>query len=216
MNNLRIVIFAKAPLPGLAKTRLIPALGEEAVALLARRMLLHTVHAALASDVGPVELCVAPDTDNPVWESLNLPSTVSISLQGEGDLGQRMSNVARRVINNGESVILIGTDCPALNASRLRQLAARLQDAKAVMLPTIDGGYVALGLSCFDDRVFDDIAWSTSKVAIQTIMRLIDLDLPFYIESKIHDIDEPGDLQWLPDSWGIEPGSTMDFHSVME
>ncbi len=216
MNKTRIVIFAKAPLPGLAKTRLIPALGEDGTALLARRMLLHTIHEALASDIGPVELCVTPDADNPVWKSLKLPDTVLITLQGDGDLGQRMSNAARRVINQGEPVILIGTDCPALNAKHLMKLAKRLQDARAVMLPTMDGGYVSLGLSCYDDRIFDDIAWSTNKVAKQTIMRLMDLNLAFYVGAKLHDIDEPGDLQCLPDGWGTELDPAMDFHSVME
>jgi hypothetical protein len=61
---LRIIIFAKAPQPGLAKTRLIPALGEQGAASLARVMLLNTLQAALQAEVGTVELCVTPAIDD--------------------------------------------------------------------------------------------------------------------------------------------------------
>jgi len=60
LTTTRIVIFAKAPVAGLAKTRLIPALGAETAARLARRMLLHTLHEASEAAVGQVELCVTP------------------------------------------------------------------------------------------------------------------------------------------------------------
>ena len=56
----RIIIFAKAPVPGFAKTRLIPALGEAGAAGLARQMLFDTLKEALAAGIGPVELCVWP------------------------------------------------------------------------------------------------------------------------------------------------------------
>ena len=70
MTTTRIVIFAKAPVAGLAKTRLIPALGAETAARLARRMLLHTLQEASAAAVGPVELCVTPHPSDPAWQGL--------------------------------------------------------------------------------------------------------------------------------------------------
>ena len=62
MKPARIIIFAKAPQPGLAKTRLIPALGAEGAAELAQLMLLHTVNEALAANIAIVELCVTPSS----------------------------------------------------------------------------------------------------------------------------------------------------------
>ena len=60
MTTTRIIVIAKAPVPGFAKTRLIPALGETGAARLAARMLQHTLATALAAGIGPVELCAAP------------------------------------------------------------------------------------------------------------------------------------------------------------
>ena len=67
MKPVRIVIIAKAPVPGLAKTRLIPALGAQGAALLARRMFEHSVRAALDARVGTVELCVTPGPQAWAW-----------------------------------------------------------------------------------------------------------------------------------------------------
>jgi glycosyltransferase A (GT-A) superfamily protein (DUF2064 family) len=99
----RIVIIAKAPQPGFAKTRLIAALGAQGAADLARRMLTHTVTEALAADVGTVELCVAPVGADPLWQSMpEIPDAVLWSEQGDGDLGQRMARAARRILSQGQ------------------------------------------------------------------------------------------------------------------
>ncbi|MDD2875278.1 MAG: glycosyltransferase, partial [Azoarcus sp.] len=90
MKPTRIIIFAKAPVAGYAKTRLIPALGAEGASRLARRMLAHTVGNALRANLGPVELCAAPSTVDPAWRELALPPELQWSEQGEGDLGARM------------------------------------------------------------------------------------------------------------------------------
>ncbi len=198
MKTVRVVIFAKAPLAGLAKTRLIPALGRQGAAELAQRLLRHTLREALAAQVGPVELCVTPSADHPIWPTLTLPGTVQLTNQGEGDLGERMARAARRVLGAGEAVLLIGTDCPQLDAPQLQQAANALQRAHATLLPAFDGGYVLLGLNQFDASVFSGIAWSTDSVASATLQRLEQLNWRVHIGPTLHDIDEPPDLQWLP------------------
>lgn len=198
MKPVRVVIFTKAPLAGLAKTRLIPALGQQGAAELAQRLLLHTLREALAAQVGPVELCVTPSGDHPVWQTLALPNSVPLTEQGEGDLGDRMARAARRVLDAGESVALIGTDCPQLDAAQLQQAANALQHAHATLLPAFDGGYVLLGLNQFDASVFSGIAWSTDSVARVTLQRLEKLNWQVHTGPTLHDIDEPPDLQWLP------------------
>ncbi len=197
----RIVIFAKAPLPGFAKTRLIPALGAQGAADLARRFLMHTLDAALAAQVGAVELCVSPAPANPVWQTLTVPTTVQWTDQGKGDLGERMARAARRTLDAGESVLLIGTDCPELDATQLQRAADALQRNDATLLPTHDGGYVLLGLNRFHPSLFSGIAWSSDSVAAETLDRLSALDWRVATHPTVHDIDEPGDLKWLPDSW---------------
>lgn len=201
MKPVRIVVFAKAPVAGFAKTRLIPALGPQGAADLARRLLLHTLHEALSSRVGPVELCVTPSLTDAVWQNLHLPQTVCLTDQGDGDLGARMAHAAKRVIAAGESVLLIGTDCPQLDATRLAQAALALQNTEATLAPAFDGGYVLLGLTRFDSSVFSEIAWSTDSVLAVTMDRLKQLDWRVKMLPTLHDIDEPSDLKNLPQAW---------------
>jgi rSAM/selenodomain-associated transferase 1 len=201
LTTTRIVIFAKAPVAGLAKTRLIPALGAEGAARLARRMLLHALREASTAAVGPVELCVTPHPSDPVWQGLNPLQGVCWTEQVEGDLGVRMADAARRASTVGEPVLLIGTDCPQLDAMHMRRATELLHDNDAVLYPTFDGGYVLLGLRRFDPRPFEQIPWSTADVADRTIERVRELGWSLTVGGMLHDIDEPIDLQWLPDGW---------------
>lgn len=197
MKPVRTVIFAKAPLPGFAKTRLIPALGAQGAADLARRMLLRAVQEAHGANLGPVELCVTPAPTEEVWRTLPLPAAVQWTEQGEGDLGARMARAAQRVLDCGEAVLLTGTDCPELKAAQLQQAASALQRCDATLVPAFDGGYVLLGLNRFHRSLFDGIAWSTDSVAAETVNRLKQLDWTLQSFPMLHDIDQPEDLKWL-------------------
>jgi uncharacterized protein len=201
VKPVRIVIFAKAPRPGFAKTRLIPALGAEGAAALAARLLAHTMEQALTAMLARVELCMTPAPDDPAWSCIGLPAGVICTAQGEGDLGARMARASRRVIATGESILLIGTDCPDLTADRLREAAAGLAHADAVMVPAIDGGYTLLGLSRFDSSIFEGIAWSTDSVASETRHRITALGWRLQEGAPLHDIDGARDLRFLPEGW---------------
>lgn len=201
MTLVRTVIFAKAPQPGFAKTRLIPALGQQGAAELAHRMLQYTVHQALAAAIGPVELCVTPGKDDPVWQNIKLPSTIVWSDQGSGDLGERLARTSQRVIQAGESALLIGTDCPELDADCLSSAAMALQKNDAILIPATDGGYVLLGLNQFHASLFTGITWSTPTVAFETLCRLGALKWQVQSHPMLHDIDEADDLKWLPKEW---------------
>ena len=189
----RIVIFAKAPVPGKVKTRLIPALGAEAAAILAATMLHRTAAEALDSEVGSVELCMDPPSGHPDWMG-QVPLDVIATPQGEGDLGERLARAARRVLAAGDRVLLIGTDCPELDRDRLAAAAAALERHDAVIHPTQDGGYALLGLGRFDPSLFEGIAWSTDQVAAQTIARIEALGWSLHVGETLRDIDVPGDL----------------------
>lgn len=217
MTLTRIVIIAKAPVAGFAKTRLIPALGAQTAAELAKRLLLHTVTTALAANLGKVELCATPDPiasesgggSEDIWQNLGLPAGIGWSAQGEGDLGERMARASLRCIKRSESILLIGTDCPALTAEVLQSAAQGLLDHDAVMVPTHDGGYALLGLNQFDASVFSAMPWSTDQVAQITFDRLQRLNWSIKALATQHDIDEPTDLKWLPESWGYAGHSKL-------
>lgn len=198
MRPTRTVIIAKAPIPGFCKTRLIPALGEHGAAQLAQGMLVRTVHTALATELGPVELCVTPGLQDFDWQGMGLPEGLVWSDQGEGDLGARMGRAAQRVTEKGEAIVLIGTDCPALDSPVLRSAAAALQHHDASLVPTADGGYALLGLLRFHPVLFDAMPWSTDAVAVETQRRLARLGWRLCRLPTLHDIDEPHDLPWLP------------------
>ena len=194
---LRIVILAKAPISGFAKTRLIPALGEDGAARLAEKFMQHTVAEALAAQVGQVELCVTPGPDASAWAAFEFPD-LDWSSQGEGDLGSRMASCARNVLDNGESIMLIGTDCPALDQTVLRSAAQSLAANDACLLPVLDGGYALLGLNRFDSSIFSDIPWSTDRVSEITRHRISNLGWSCAVQPTLADIDEPADLARLP------------------
>lgn len=192
-----LIVFAKAPRPGLAKTRLIPALGPDGAARLACRLLAHAWHEGAAAGFDAAELCVSPDTDEPVFAALAAPLT----LQGDGDLGARMHRAFERVLAVHDAALLIGTDAPALIADRLREASAALQNADAVFVPALDGGYALVGLRQPCEALFRDMRWSTSTVMAETRQRLQAASLDWVELAPVNDIDEPADLVHVPEGW---------------
>ncbi len=197
----RIVIFAKAPIPGFCKTRLIDVLGAEGAAALARKMLSRTVSIAKEANIGPVELCVTPDPDHPCLRSLDLSAEVIWSRQAEGDLGVRMAEAVKRTLGVGENVLCIGTDCLELEVRHLKDAARALDHAPVVIAPALDGGYVLLGLSQFESSIFHNMIWSTDSVFQETIRRIDRLGWRVTQLENLRDIDEPSDLAFLPDGF---------------
>lgn len=198
MKSTRIIIFAKAPQAGFAKTRLIPSLGAEGAAELARQMLFDTLREALAADIGPVELCVTPDINQAAWQGISLPTGIEISDQGDGDLGARLARASERALKSAEPVLLIGTDCVEMSGGLLQEAAQALQEHDAVIHCTEDGGYALLGLNRFEPSLFSDMPWSTVVVSSTTIARIGKLGLSVRIGQTLHDVDEPEDLKYLP------------------
>jgi len=201
MKKIRLIIFAKAPIAGFAKTRLIPALGEDGAAQLAKKLLLNTVRNGVEAKFTITELCVTPEPSDSIWKPLAIADDIVWSAQGDGDLGDRLARASKRAIDKGEAVLLIGTDCPQLTPSILQDAATALIDANAVIIPAADGGYTMLGLNEFHPSLFEHIAWSTESVFVDTVHRLKKLHWRITVLQHLHDIDEPKDLRWLPNDW---------------
>lgn len=196
-----LIVFAKAPVPGYAKTRLARVLGDEAAARLAARMLTETLLRAVEAGIGPVELCCAPDDAHPAFRQAASGHGIHLTVQGHGDLGARMHRALTRSLENHRRALLIGTDAPGLGPVQLRQ-AARLLDAQpAVFAPAADGGYVLVGVSQSMPDLFDGIAWSTGQVMAQTRARLRQLELKCDELDALPDVDEPEDLIHVPKEW---------------
>jgi uncharacterized protein len=200
-----VIIMAKAPIAGYAKTRLIPALGVEGSAALAKRLLNHTVDQALEAAIGPIDLCCAPDIRHPAFSRHALPEGIELSSQGEGDLGARMSRALDRWIHGGPA-ILVGTDAPAIDATMLRRASRALNDHDIVFIPTHDGGYALVGLRRPVPQLFTDMIWSTATVMQQTRERLVASGLRHAELPAVADIDCAVDLHHLPTEWLTTPG----------
>ncbi|MDP4548606.1 TIGR04282 family arsenosugar biosynthesis glycosyltransferase [Marinobacter sp. MDS2] len=197
MKPVRILIMAKEPRPGRAKTRLIPALGEQHAAALADRLFQRTLQQALAADLGPVELHITPDPSARYWQELPGAERCERFSQVEGDLGARMAAAARNGLAQSTAVLIIGTDCPDLDADQLKALAQSLQSYDCCLCPVTDGGYALIGLRQFSHTLFTDIPWSTADVAPITRNRARALGWTCYESKYLQDVDEPEDLLHL-------------------
>ena len=189
-----IAVMAKAPIAGLAKTRLIPALGATGAAALAARFIEHTVRTACAAALGPVTLWTSPDDSHPLFQTLYRQSGVTLARQPDGDLGERM---LAAVAAGPGAALVIGTDCPALTVTHLRAAAAALRRHDAVLIPTDDGGYVLIGMRAPQPALFSDMAWSTSSVMQETRQRLRANALAWHELDTLWDVDTPADLDRL-------------------
>jgi len=190
-NSVSIAILAKAPIPGLAKTRLIPTIGAHAAAVLQERLTERSLATAFAADIGPVTLWCAPNATHDSFVKLVARLRVTIRPQPEGDLGARM--LAAVAACNGP-VLVIGTDCPALTDVHLRGAAKSLRDGNDVILiPAEDGGYVLIGMRSAQPCVFSRIAWGTKTVLAETRTRIIEQRLMRVECPPLWDVDTEAD-----------------------
>jgi len=191
-QNVAVAIMAKAPIAGLAKTRLIPSIGAHAAAVLQERLTERTVATALAANIGPVTLWCAPDPSHPSFCDLVTRSSVTLKRQPAGNLGARM--LAAMAAAN-RPVLVIGTDCPTFTAEHLRAAANALHDGVAVVLtPAEDGGYVLIGERSPHSELFTGIAWGTATVMQETRARVAALGLTAIELPALWDVDTEADL----------------------
>lgn len=203
-----IAILAKAPIPGFAKTRLVPVLGVDGAARLQERLIERAVMTACAAGVGPVTVWATPDPTHAIFQTLHSRHGVVLTRQGDGDLGARM--LAASMARNGAALV-IGTDCPALTADHLRTAAAVLRDgSEVVVFPAEDGGYVLIGAQRPVPALFADMPWSTGDVMTQTRHRLKAAGLSWQEPVTLWDVDVPADLQRLRGG-GLDDFGLADF-----
>jgi len=196
--NARIIVFAKAPVPGKCKTRLIPALGSQGAADLHTQLVHHTLNTVTSAKLSPVELWCAYDTNHPFFIGCDKQYPLAVKQQYGRDLGERMENSFRETLKTAPYAVLIGTDCPTLTKQDINDTLQALNDGSCCTLhPANDGGYVAIGLSKVSSRLFSNINWGQSSVYEETRQRLEQLEWPWKKLATHDDIDRPEDLKNL-------------------
>ena len=190
-----IAILAKAPVPGRVNTRLIPAIGAHAAAVLQERLTERAAATALAAGVGPVTLWCAPDATHSTFLKLVMQQRIILKRQPEGDLGARMLAATAAT---GGPVLVIGTDCPALTELHLRGAANSLREGNdVVIIPAEDGGYVLIGTRTAQPAIFAGIAWGTNTVLAESRARIIEQRLVLTEQPPLWDVDTEADLARL-------------------
>jgi uncharacterized protein len=192
-----IQVFAKAPVPGSVKTRLIPQLGAPGAAELYCRLLRRTLATAAVADIGSVELWTTPTQDVSPLQQCGHALDLPVRLQIEGDLGDRMSHALREGLTRAARVLLVGVDIPDMTHEDLRAAHGALGRCDAVLGPAEDGGYWLIGMRRHDHRLFEQIAWSEADVAQRTRERLRVLGWRWHEVPTRWDVDRTEDLQRL-------------------
>jgi len=190
-------VFARSPVPGQVKTRLATAIGDiEAAAVYAgfvERTLATSVAARAAGIVDRVELWASSDMEAPAFAGWRDRYGVELRSQSGADLGARMRHALASALAAGSRAILIGTDCPALDASYLARAVAALDDHAAVFGPAEDGGYVLVGLAR-DIDAFSSVPWSSADTMAATRVTLRGQRVRWQELPTLWDVDSPADL----------------------
>lgn len=197
----KLIIFAKAPIPGFAKTRLIPAIGARAASELHKKLVEHTVSTALSCRSLNVELHISEA--HPFFLRLFKKYHVKLVTQSQGNLGERMQSA---FLGSNGPTLLMGSDCPVIDEQILLACVYALDRDDLTLLPAEDGGYGLIGMSQASDKrchtLFSDIPWGSGKVLETTRQRLQKLDLSCSEPTKIWDVDRKQDLERLKQiSW---------------
>ncbi len=194
-TNNELMVFAKAPVAGSAKTRLIPALGSEGAAKLHAELVQRTLKYSLDTEWTTTLWC-SPLSDTPFFQCLAKKYNVLLDQQSGEDLGDRMFNAFQSTFKHKKHVVIIGTDCPVLDKDLIRKVFVALTASyDAVIVPAEDGGYVLLGLTWVDFSLFSDISWGTTTVYEQTLTCLQALNFNCLVLPALWDIDRPEDLK---------------------
>jgi len=194
-----LIVFARAPVAGETKTRLIPALGPAGAAELYRCFLLDTldrirqvparliVAAAGTSDRDPLRAlvqAVCPDA--------------ALTVQSGADLGERMDRALQEALRCGHlGAVVIGTDSPGLPQRHILAAIDLLSQRDLVVGPCLDGGYYLLALRRPLPDLFRDIPWSSDAVLVETMRRAGERHLSVALLEPWYDVDTPEGLRFL-------------------
>jgi rSAM/selenodomain-associated transferase 1 len=199
MLNVRIIVFAREPVPGRTKTRLIGALGTQTAAALADRFIRDAL--AKARRLAPKELIIAGSAGenalrNSYFRALAQEFDARVVDQGSGDLGARMAR-SLKPLAKADGAVLFGIDTPSLPMRLLARSAELLEDGRVVVSPALDGGYYLLGVRGNLPDIFTAIPWGSSRVLALTLARLRRIGAPYSMGPWWYDVDRPEDLALL-------------------
>ena len=190
-----LIIFAKSPVPGQVKTRLIPGIGRRRATSLYQELLTRTLNTAGKAGFSSIQVWVNGNTAHGYFTRLKSRHFVILKKQRGKDLGQRMFNAFDTVLRKYPYAVLIGSDCPSLSSADLQLAADFLGNKTDVVLgPADDGGYYLIGLNKSTPLLFSGIKWGKETVRTETCSRIKKINLKIELLSNRADLDRTSDL----------------------
>jgi uncharacterized protein len=199
-----IAVMAKASVPGHAKTRLVPPLtSAEAAAL--NTAFLQDVAANILAAAGHVSMAGymafgPPGADSVSFFERILPPEIGLLEAWYPSLGDCLVSTIDQLLDRGHAAaVVLNSDSPTLPTSLLIETARLLAQPgdRAVLGPSIDGGYYLLGVKQRHRHLFEDVAWSTEQVARQTLERAAEIGLRVHVLAPWYDVDDIDSLTTL-------------------
>jgi len=186
-----LIVIAKEPRPGHAKTRLIPELGPEGAAAIARACLEDTLYAV--AETPSAERVLVLDGEPGDW--LPADQGFRVIAQREGGLAARLAGAFED--SGAAPAVLVGMDTPQVNSGLLSEAIERLAEGgtDAVLGPASDGGYWAIGLRRSDARIFAEVPMSADDTGERQRVRLGELGLTWTELEQLRDIDTVEDAR---------------------
>ena len=197
-----IGVMAKAPVPGRSKTRLMPFLNAEQAAAMSAAFLRDvTENLRLASSLAPIHPCIAyaPAGAEDLFDGhlaegtgLVLADGSSVSAPGVEGFGKCLLHAVEAMLESHRVACVLNSDSPTLPTALLVQVATVLLERpeRVVLGPAEDGGYYLLGMGAPHAHLFEDIAWSTDRVADATRTRAQKLGLEIVELATWYDVDD--------------------------
>ena len=181
-----IIIFQKNAELGKVKTRLAATIGDQA-ALEAYQQLVKYTHKVASQTTADKMLFF---TDYLEEDLSKYPSHYRFELQSGEDLGDKMKNAFKQLINEKyDRLVIIGTDCAEITSELISEAFEVLKNHEVVIGPAHDGGYYLLGMRRFIPDLFDGIPWSTEQVASLTIEYLENNKVSYGLLPTLSDVD---------------------------
>lgn len=193
MDGELLIVFVKAPRPGLVKTRLAESIGPVSAAK-AYRQLVETLLAHL-SIIPALELHYSPPdalTEIQPW----LRPGWAAHPQSNGDLGSRLVSAFANAFASGhDRIVIIGSDCPSITQNDITAAWDALRSVDVILGPATDGGYWLVGLRQPVPVLFEQIRWSTATVLTDTIARARQFNHTVHLLQERSDVDTIQDWQ---------------------
>jgi len=203
-NGCTLVLMAKAPRPGMVKTRLAQSLPVEAVTELYRCFLDDTM--ALAHSLGGVEVAImCPASDVEELTRMARGAVGVVAQKGEGLAAGLTSVFAQFAAPSRQRVVAFNSDSPHLPASVLESAFAELTGHDVVVGPTHDGGYYLVGAKAAHPGLFDGDGMGTNSALEALLSRARGLKLSVGFTDPFYDIDVESDLARLAEELRLAP-----------